>query len=733
MKWEELSLKDRAELMRIYLDNGISSIASIKKHYNSFADGGEVDNIHSTPAQDFVASWLSNRQEQFQENFRNSGSTMIPYSVLPKSWSNKAAFNEFQNQLENLRTVKQYDVLGNTKFPHVPDSEFEAIKKLSNHTGGAYNPATHSISYISPYAGTDVHELTHSLNANPQLNTIRYGFKGDKLQEGKQYNPYKDSADEIYSRLMQFRYLNKLDPKKKYTIDDIKKWRERYDDTDIINRYNDEYLLHLLNNVASTKSGIEKDGKKLAAYGGPLKDEYDNPDQYYDYITAEEAGDMYDPKIKHWSSRDPRTGMILKNPKHPTFNMAIREDQSSGYTPFIDMFTDRYYTLTPEEYAMAPNKTTLRKLKEKEVEDLYKEGNLDSWNKRKDFEKIIPGHTREELTMKKLPYRDTLWEAAKDNNINPEILDALATTESRYSNEATSSAGAKGIMQLMPVNTKDINPRDGHQNIKRGAEVLSYFLKRNKGDMKKAIAAYNGYGKDPETKVRKEETKGYSDNYYKVLFPLIDSLEKNSTTGYPFENGGKLGGTHGEVPFTTDYSTIPKKHKKTITIDNLHELAKDNPSAYKKYMQKLPKEYQAKVIENAARNRYGYEGLNEAMYIPALQAIGSLGVISNGASRSAKMLKSVSGNLNEFKPIRRITSILNGAEDYRVLTDKNIPKEDAIKDIMFRRISTGILPKSSMKTLLNKPSIKNISRILGYNLLGVGAGNSGGVSDKVEK
>ena len=162
---------------------------------------------------------------------------------------------------------------------------------------------------------------------------------------------------------MQFRYLNKLDPKKKYTIDDIKKWRERYDDTDIINRYNDEYLLHLLNNVASTKSSIEKDGRKLAAYGGPLKDEYDNPDQYYDYITAEEAGGMYDEKSKHWASRDPRTGMILKNPKHPTFAQAIREDQSSGYAPFIDVSTGRYFTLRPEEYSTAPNKHTLRRAK----------------------------------------------------------------------------------------------------------------------------------------------------------------------------------------------------------------------------------------------------------------------------------------------------------------------------------------------------------------------------------
>lgn len=285
MRWEELSMSDRSNLMKTYLQNGVIRLSDMRDHYNKFADGGEVDNVQSTPAQDFVASWLSNRQEQFKENFRNSGSTMVPYSVLPKSWSNKAAFKEYQKQLKNLRTVKQYDVLGNTKFPHVPESEFEAIKRLSNYTGGVYNPSSHSISYISPNAGTDVHELTHSLNADPQINTIRYGFEGDKLQEGKQYNSYKDSAVEIYARLMQFRYLNKLDPKKKYTVEDIKKWREKYDDTDIINRYSDEYLLHLLNNVASTKSSLEKDGRKLAAYGGPLRNEYDNLESPEEYAT----------------------------------------------------------------------------------------------------------------------------------------------------------------------------------------------------------------------------------------------------------------------------------------------------------------------------------------------------------------------------------------------------------------------------------------------------------------
>ena len=408
-----------------------------------------------------------------------------------------------------------------------------------------------------------------------------------------------------------------------------------------------------LNDGISSIASMKKHYNRLAD-GGPLKPEYDNSEQYYDYNTAEEVGGMYDEKSKHWASRDPRTGMILKNPKHPTFAQAIREDQSSGYAPFIDVSTGRYFTLRPEEYSTAPNKHTLRRVSTGELETIYKSSNLDSWNKRADFSKIVPGYTREEIAQRKAPYRDTIWEAAKKNNINPEIIDALATLESRYDNGATSSAKAKGIMQLMPVNTKDIDPRDGHQNIRRGAEVLAYFLKQNKGDMKKAVAAYNGYAKNPEAKARKEETQGYSNNYYRGLFPLIDSLQKNSTTGYPFAEGGSLGGAHGEVPFTSDYSQVPiQDTRKIVTLDNLHELAKDNPEMYRKYMQKLPKKYQAKVIENGARSRYGWEGLNEAMYTVAGGLPGVAADITGRLGAKMGSLTSDALNLSEDSNLRR--------------------------------------------------------------------------------
>ena len=43
MNWSDLSMSQRSELMSIYLKNGITSLDEMKKHYNSFAEGGNTD------------------------------------------------------------------------------------------------------------------------------------------------------------------------------------------------------------------------------------------------------------------------------------------------------------------------------------------------------------------------------------------------------------------------------------------------------------------------------------------------------------------------------------------------------------------------------------------------------------------------------------------------------------------------------------------------------------------
>ncbi|MEL2271607.1 lytic transglycosylase domain-containing protein [Klebsiella pneumoniae] len=81
---------------------------------------------------------------------------------------------------------------------------------------------------------------------------------------------------------------------------------------------------------------------------------------------------------------------------------------------------------------------------------------------------------------------------AEKYNISEELIKALIQQESSFNPNAVSKAGAKGLMQLMPVHTvsKGIDPFDPEQNIKTGMGFLSHLLNKY-GDLRLALAAYN--------------------------------------------------------------------------------------------------------------------------------------------------------------------------------------------------------------------------------------------------
>lgn len=96
--------------------------------------------------------------------------------------------------------------------------------------------------------------------------------------------------------------------------------------------------------------------------------------------------------------------------------------------------------------------------------------------------------------------------------------------------------------------------------------------------------------------------------------------------------------------------SAPERSKKVITLDNLHELAKDNPAMYKEYMQRLPKEYQAKVIENASRNKYGYEGLNKAMFAASSLPLATYaGAAYSSIPKSVKTFVDIIGSIDGLR------------------------------------------------------------------------------------
>jgi hypothetical protein len=78
---------------------------------------------------------------------------------------------------------------------------------------------------------------------------------------GVEYDSYLDSKKEIKSRLMQLRFLNKLDPTHKYNIFEIRNMRKdpNFKDSRIFERYNDETILDLLNKVAQNTNNPYSD------------------------------------------------------------------------------------------------------------------------------------------------------------------------------------------------------------------------------------------------------------------------------------------------------------------------------------------------------------------------------------------------------------------------------------------------------------------------------------------
>ncbi len=119
--------------------------------------------------------------------------------------------------------------------------------------------------------------------------------------------------------------------------------------------------------------------------------------------------------------------------------------------------------------------------------------------------------------------------AARKHGLESSLLKAVIHAESAFKPTAVSSAGAQGLMQLMPLTQKTYevnNPYDPLQNINGGAAYLKY-LKGVYNNIDVYLAAYNSgetavekYGRSippfPETKEYVRRVKILYNRYQKV-------------------------------------------------------------------------------------------------------------------------------------------------------------------------------------------------------------------------
>ncbi|MDQ7051043.1 MAG: lytic transglycosylase domain-containing protein [Enterobacterales bacterium] len=81
--------------------------------------------------------------------------------------------------------------------------------------------------------------------------------------------------------------------------------------------------------------------------------------------------------------------------------------------------------------------------------------------------------------------------------LDPMLVLALINVESNFDQFAISSAGALGLMQVMPfwklsIGHPDDNLNDIATNLRYGCAILSLYLKKEKFDSTLALARYNG-------------------------------------------------------------------------------------------------------------------------------------------------------------------------------------------------------------------------------------------------
>ena len=96
------------------------------------------------------------------------------------------------------------------------------------------------------------------------------------------------------------------------------------------------------------------------------------------------------------------------------------------------------------------------------------------------------------------PYDAYFQEAAQSYGVPVALLKAMGKTESNFNQSAVSSAGAIGVMQLMPGTAASlgVDPYDARQNIMGGAKYIAGNLEQFKGysnGLELAIAAYVFY------------------------------------------------------------------------------------------------------------------------------------------------------------------------------------------------------------------------------------------------
>lgn len=122
--------------------------------------------------------------------------------------------------------------------------------------------------------------------------------------------------------------------------------------------------------------------------------------------------------------------------------------------------------------------------------------------------KLVPELNKNTKFVQEVSY--SIKVASEVTNIDDKIITSIAYYESRVNEKAKSSKGYKGIMQATRHDIYEFPEVD----IMRGAKKLESWLKHRKGNLRYALASYNGGNNPPK------QSYDYADKIIKLTQKL---------------------------------------------------------------------------------------------------------------------------------------------------------------------------------------------------------------------
>lgn len=281
-KWDSLSIKDKADLMKLYVKNGINNLEEIRSHYNKFKDGGN---------RNLGVPWVSLNSDNY--DYYNASTDNIPTSK-GEHWTSRNPKTGRILKGANHPTIdvalNMEGILGNKIYKNI-DGTYSSYdeNQFPTSLGTQINNYGYDVSPLDPnkrfknikttkgrkYNEDNITYISDKLN-NTLLNDAQKNAILGSIIEESGGNPFAVDATGKFKGLLQWE-------DSRYSPDNSLSEREEID-----NQLN--YLIETLYNTEDRKSWTH--GGKGSGYksGKHARDSFLNTKDLYEAVHALNRG-----------------------------------------------------------------------------------------------------------------------------------------------------------------------------------------------------------------------------------------------------------------------------------------------------------------------------------------------------------------------------------------------------------------------------------------------------------